>query len=434
MTEGASAFRAAGWVRQTESGIMRALASYREALLVAVRSVFSSKLRSFLTLLGVILATATLIVVMSMVHGMDVYVGQQVSDMGTDGFQVQRIPLLGDFDPKRMIELDRRNPKLTLDEYQYLKSQLTLVREIGMAAETNVSVHYHGQVMDGVGMTGVTANMAAISDLGVTAGRFITDFDDQRHTNVVFIGEDVRTRYFRDTDPIGKTIMLNGKAFQVIGVSDKKGSTFGQSQDNFVMIPRGTFLKVFGTHTDVSFHALALDHDRLEDAQDEVRVLLRAHRKLRPNQEDDFGLLSSSSLVALWDRITKTLATMAVGIVSVFMVVGGVVIMNIMLSVVTERTYEIGIRKAVGARKGDIMRQFLIESSMLSATGGLMGVVLAWIVAVTVRSLTPMPMAVPASAVVVGVGVSALVGLFFGVYPASRAAKLDPIHALRWER
>ncbi len=413
---------------------MRAFASYREAMLVAVRSVFSSKLRSFLTLLGVILATTTLIVVMSMVHGMDVYVGQQVSDMGTDGFQVQRIPLLGDFDPKKLIELDRRNPKLTLEEFQYLKSQLTLVREFGMSAEQSVSAHYRGQVMDGVGMTGVTSNMAAISDLGVTAGRFLTDFDDQRHTNVAFIGNDVRERFFRDSDAIGKTIMLNGKPFEVIGVSDKKGSVFGFSQDNFVMIPLGTFFKVFGTHQEGSFHALALDHDHLDDAQDEVRVLLRAHRKLRPNQEDNFGLLSSSSLVALWDRITKTLATMAVGIVSVFMVVGGVVIMNIMLAVVTERTYEIGIRKAVGARNGDIMRQFLIESSLLSATGGLMGVALAWLLTVVVRSVTPMPMAVPPSAVVVGVGISALVGLFFGVYPAHRAAKLDPIHALRWER
>jgi putative ABC transport system permease protein len=413
---------------------MRALASYREAMLVAVRSVFSAKLRSFLTLLGVILATTTLIVVMSMVHGMDVYIAQQVSDMGTDGFQVQRIPLLGDFDPKKMIELDRRNPKLTLEEYQYLKSNLTLTREFGMSASQSVSAHYRGQVMDGVGMTGVTPNMAVISDLGVVAGRFLADFDDQRHTNVAFIGNDVRDRFFKDSDAIGKTITLDGKPFEVIGVADKKGSVFGFSQDNFVMIPLGTFLKIFGSHPDSSFNALALDHDHLDDAQDEVRVLLRTHRRLHPNQEDNFGLLASSSLVALWDRITKTLATMAVGIVSVFMVVGGVVIMNIMLAVVTERTYEIGIRKAVGARNGDIMRQFLIESSLLAATGGLMGVIMAWLVTVVVRAVTPMPMAVPPSAVVIGVGVSALVGLFFGVYPAQRAAKLDPIHALRWER
>jgi putative ABC transport system permease protein len=179
---------------------------------------------------------------------------------------------------------------------------------------------------------------------------------------------------------------------------------------------------------------LALDRDRLNDAQDEVRVLLRSYRHLRPNQEDTFGLLASASLVALWDRLTKVLATMAVGIVSVFMVVGGVVIMNIMLAVVTERTYEIGIRKAVGARQRDILRQFLIESSLLSATGGFLGVTLAWLVTTLVRAVTPMPMVVPPSAIFIGVGVTALVGLFFGVYPAKRAAQLDPIHALRWER
>jgi putative ABC transport system permease protein len=172
----------------------------------------------------------------------------------------------------------------------------------------------------------------------------------------------------------------------------------------------------------------------MEDAQDEVRALLRALRRLRPNQEENFGLLASASLVALWDRLTGVLATMAVGIVSIFMVVGGVVIMNIMLAVVTERTYEIGIRKAVGARQSDILLQFLVESSLLSASGGFIGVVLAWIAATLVRAATPMPTAVPLSAVVVGVGLSALVGLFFGVYPARRAAVMNPIQALRWER
>jgi len=193
-------------------------------------------------------------------------------------------------------------------------------------------------------------------------------------------------------------------------------------------------MKTFGSRPELDFVAQSVDHARLSDAQDEVRALLRAYRRLRPNQEDNFGVMASASLVELWDRLTGVLATMAVGIVSVFMVVGGVVIMNIMLAVVTERTYEIGIRKAVGARRGDILRQFLIESSMLAASGGAIGVILAWIVTILVRAITPMPMAVPLSAVVTGVGLSALVGLFFGVYPAHRASQLNPIQALRWER
>ena len=413
---------------------MDALASYREAFSVAVRSIVASKLRSFLTLLGVILATATLIVVMSIVHGMDMYVADQVSDMGPDGFQVQRIPLVGDFDPKKMLELDRRNPKLTFDEFHYLKSHLALVREFGMQSSRNVTAGYRDQTLDAVEIDGVTANIAVISDISVASGRFILDIDDQRHNAVAFIGEDIRARFFPDREPVGKTIKLDGKPFEVIGTATKRGSVFGFSRDNFVMIPLGAFFKAFGAHPDLTFNALAIDRDRLSDAQDEVRVLLRSYRRLRPNQEDNFGLMASASLVDLWDKLTKVLATMAVGIVSVFMVVGGVVIMNIMLAVVTERTYEIGIRKAVGARNQDILRQFLIESSLLSASGGLAGVTLAWLVTLAVRAGTPMPMAVPPSAIFIGVGLTAMVGLFFGVYPARRAAQLDPIHALRWER
>jgi putative ABC transport system permease protein len=200
------------------------------------------------------------------------------------------------------------------------------------------------------------------------------------------------------------------------------------------MIPIESYFKTYGSSKGIRLVARAIDQPHLAEAQDEVRVLLRSYRHLTPGQDDNFSIFASDTIVSLWERLTAAIAGMAVGIVSVFMVVGGVVIMNIMLAVVTERTYEIGIRKAVGARQGDILRQFLIESSMLSATGGFIGVVLAWIAAMIVHATTPMPIAVPLSAVVVGVGLSALVGLFFGVYPARRAAVMNPIQALRWER
>jgi putative ABC transport system permease protein len=220
----------------------------------------------------------------------------------------------------------------------------------------------------------------------------------------------------------------------VIGVAKAKGSVFGNSQDNFVTVPVETYFKMYGARRGMGYSALALDHAHLVRAQEEVRMLLRAYRQLKPKDEDNFSIVNSDSLVNFWEQLTGAIAATAVGVVSVFLVVGGVVIMNIMLAVVTERTHEIGIRKSVGARYRDILNQFLVESSMLAAAGGVAGVLLAWMVAVLVRNLTPVPMSVPMSAVVVGVALSTCVGLFFGIYPAQRAAKLDPIEALRAER
>ena len=215
-----------------------------------------------------------------------------------------------------------------------------------------------------------------------------------------------------------------------MGVAKAKGSVFGQSQDNFLVIPVNTYFKIWGARSGMSFAATALDHDHLAQAQEEARMLLRAYRHLRPKEDDTFSTLTSDALLNFWNQLTGAIAATAVGVVSVFLVVGGVVIMNIMLAVVTERTHEIGIRKSVGARKKDILNQFLVESAVLSASGGVIGVLIAWIVAVLVRTFTPVPMAVPVTAVIVGVTLSAVVGLFFGIYPAQRAAQLDPIEAL----
>jgi putative ABC transport system permease protein len=250
---------------------------------------------------------------------------------------------------------------------------------------------------------------------------------------VAFLGSDLKDRFFPGTDPIGKTVEIDGRPFEVIGVGKPKGSLFGQSQDNYITIPSQTFFKIYGDRIGIRYNFLALDRDHLEEATDEITSLVRAYRHLRPKQDDNFGIQSSDSLVSTWDALTGAIAGAAVGVVSVFMVVGGVVIMNIMLAVVSERTREIGVRKSVGARRQDILNQFLVESSMLSAMGGLMGVAIAWLMSVAVRTLTPVPMEVPTSAVVIGVGLSAVVGLFFGIYPARRAARLDPIVALRAE-
>ncbi|PYT27970.1 MAG: ABC transporter permease, partial [Acidobacteria bacterium] len=219
-----------------------------------------------------------------------------------------------------------------------------------------------------------------------------------------------------------------------VGVAKALGSVFGQSQDNFVMIPIESYFKTYGSHKGIDLVAKAIDQEHLMESEDEVRMLLRAYRHLRPNQDDNFSIFASETFVSLWNRLTAAIAGMAVGIVSVFMLVGGIVIMNIMLAAVTERTHEIGIRKSLGATRRDILNQFLVEASVLAASGGLIGVVIAWLLAILVRNATPLPMALPWSSVFIGVGLSAVVGLFFGIYPARRAAKLDPIEALRVER
>src|SRR5579864_5533369 len=229
-------------------------------------------------------------------------------------------------------------------------------------------------------------------------------------------------------------IVIEGNPYEVVGVAKVLGSVFGNSQDNFVMIPIESYFKTYGNQKGISIVAKAIDQTRLGEAQDEIRVLLRSYRHLGPGQDDNFSIFASDTIVSLWERLTATIAAMAVGIVSVFMVVGGIVIMNIMLAVVTERTHEIGIRKSLGARRTDILSQFLVESSVLAGTGGLIGVMLAWMLAIIVRNTTPMPMALPWTSIFLGVGLSAMVGLFFGIYPARRASRLDPIEALRADK
>jgi putative ABC transport system permease protein len=408
-------------------------ASFLEAASVAFDSLRSSKLRSFLTLLGIILSTTTLIAVMSVIHGMDVYVANSASSMGTDGFRAVRMAFVGPGNPKAFLKALQHNPQLSKEEYDFVKSKVTLARETGITANRSVKVTFGTDLVDGVQLTGVTSNAGVITNTQIDTGRYITDIEDQRHMNVVFLGADLKERFFPAGDPIGKTVSIDGTPFQVIGVGKAKGSVFGQSQDNYVSIPAGTYFKIYGSRTGISYIFLAQDRTQLEQAQDEVRMLIRSYRHLLPQQEDTFGMVSSDTLVGLWDQLTGTLAAAAIGIVSVFMVVGGVVIMNIMLAVVSERTREIGVRKSVGARRQDILNQFLVESSMLSGMGGLIGVTIAWTVAVLVRNFTPVPMEVPLNAVLLGVTLSTAVGLFFGIYPARRASRLDPIVALRSE-
>jgi putative ABC transport system permease protein len=412
---------------------MNSHASFWEAVKGALQSLRGSKLRSFLTLLGIILATTTLIAVMSVISGMDVYIAQNVSSMGADGYRVQRIVMMG-FDPKKYMEMLRRNPQLKREEFEFLRQRLTMTKEIGINAFRSVTVHRGTELSEDVSLQGASPNIGVINNIEAEEGRFLSETENDRHMNVAFIGHDLKDKFFVGASPIGQTITTEGVQFEIVGVAKAKGSIFGQSQDNFLIVPIDTYFKIWGARNGMGFAATALDHDHLAQAQEEARMLLRAYRHLRPKEDDNFSMLTSDALLDFWNQLTGAIAATAVAVVSVFLVVGGVVIMNIMLAVVTERTHEIGIRKSVGARKRDILNQFLVESAVLSASGGLIGVIIAWVVAVLVRTFTPVPMAVPVTAVVVGVTLSAVVGLFFGIYPAHTAAELDPIEALRAEK
>ena len=412
---------------------MKSQASFFEAAAVALDSLRGSKLRSFLTLLGIILSTTTLISVMSVIHGMDTVVATSASTMGTEGFRVLRFAFINNWDPKKYLEYQRKNPQLSLEEYAFLKSRATLVKEMSPSSQRGVKVTFEGDLVDGVALISFNSTGASLTNTEIETGRMFTEAEDNRHVDVVVLGADLKNRFFPNVEPIGKTVQVDGRPFQVIGVAKSKGSVFGQSQDNFVSIPIQTHVKIYGARSGLTYNFSALSKEHMAEAEDEIRVLLRASRHLRPEQDDTFMIISSDTLIAAWNSLTGAIAAAAVGIVSVFMVVGGVVIMNIMLAVVSERTREIGVRKSVGARRQDILNQFLVESSTLAGIGGLIGVTISWLVALIVRNTTLVPMETPLNGVIIGVTLSVVVGLFFGIYPARRASRLDPIVALRSE-
>jgi len=409
--------------------------SFGEAVKVALHSLSGHKLRSFLTLLGIIVATTTLIGVISLVEGMDRYIATNIADMGSNVFLIERFPIVGDRSPKQWMEMRRRNPPLSQEEYEFLREKATLARDIGLRAfiGRRVDAQAAGQLVSDVSVRGVTPNMINIEPLKVAAGRYISDNDNDRHRAVAFIGHDLKDSFFPNVDPIGKNIEVEGRPFEVVGVAVSQGSVFGQSRDKFAIIPIETLFKMYGRRSGMSYHVAASGPQAVEQTKDQVRMLLRAWRHAKPGQDDTFGVFAAESIMEMWDRMTSALAATMIGVVSVFMVVGGVVIMNIMLAAVTERTHEIGIRKSVGARRADILMQFLVEAAVLASCGGLLGALAAWILAILVRNFTPVPMAMPVYAVFLALGISAAVGMFFGIYPAHRASRLDPIEALRAE-
>lgn len=400
-----------------------------ETFRLALESLRAHKLRSFLTLLGVILAVTTLVTVMSVVTGMNTYVADRIANLGANVFLVDRFGIITSQD--EFVKAQKR-PLIEMDDYERLRNSMMTARAVAAEDDRNTQVRSGNVKMDNTDVMGVTYNFADVRNINVAQGRFITEADDQHHSEVVFLGADVAKKFFANVDPIGKTINAETHSYQVIGVAEAIGSAFGQSQDNYMMMPIGTYAKEWHRQSDwIVIFVQAPSAEMMAATEDEARMFMRAWRHLPYNAKDNFAILGSDSIMKLWHDLTGNLAMVAVMLVSVFLVVGGIVIMNIMLASVTERTHEIGIRRSLGARKKHILLQFMTESAVLASLGGLLGVILAYGVVSLGRATTSIPMETPLTAILVSLGVSTGVGLFFGIYPAMKAAKLDPIEALR---
>ncbi len=406
-----------------------ALVTTMETFRLAVDALRAHKLRSFLTLLGVILAVATLVAVMSVVAGLNFYVADKVANLGANVYLVDRFGIITSQDA--WIRAQKR-PLITLEEYERLRDSMKTAAHIAATDDRIMDVRSGNILLESTDLTGVTPNYADIRNMELSSGRFLTEGDDLHHSPVCFIGTDVVKKFFPTVDPIGKSIRAGTNTYEVVGVATEIGSAFGQSQDNYILLPLSTYYKDWHKQNDtLTVFVQAQNAEIMDASQDEARMLMRAWRHLDYDKPENFAVFGSASIMALWQQITGNLFAVAVGLTAVFLVVGGIVIMNIMLASVTERTREIGLRRSLGARKKHIVLQFMTESAVLAAVGGMMGLALAYGIVAFVRAVTPIPVKTPLSAVIISLSVSTAVGLFFGIYPATRAAKLDPIEALR---
>ena len=406
-----------------------------ETLKLALAAIWAHKLRSALTLLGMIVGVTAFVVVVSLIAGFNRYVDEKIAGIGAKSFTVQRFNPLEDFkDTDTIAAAQRRNKELTMEDYEYLKERATLVGKIGGRARgTPVEVKRDNEVIEDVFVSGATANCVDIENRDVAEGRFIADPENESAARVAYVGADIATKLFPAGNAVGNEITVRGLPYRIIGVETAKGTVFGIPQDTFIILPLKTYAVNYGgliRQRSLYFVATSKTDELFNDAVEESRFLMRVRRKLGPSEKDNFGIVTPDAITGLRDRLFGSIFIVAIAVPLIAMIVGAIVIMNIMLVSVTERTKEIGIRKSLGARQVDILKQFLVEAVTLATIGGAVGIFLAWTVGLLVTAWV-FPTYLSIGAIGLALAVSGIAGVVSGIFPAWRAARLDPIEALR---
>jgi putative ABC transport system permease protein len=403
----------------------------RESVGIALGALRANKLRSFLTLLGTIIGVASVIAVVSFVEGMNRYVSEKLLNAGANWFAIDKF---GAITSQEQFEEALRRPDVTLDDADALRHSVPHASLVVAMNETREPLHFRSKAMKGVEVRGRGAGYDVVEDIALDQGRQINDMDDRGHALVCVVGPEVSDEIFDGRDPIGQSLRVGDQMFEVIGLTKAKGKALGQSQDRFVAIPFRTYQKYMGgRQRSINIALKSVDQASLEVAMQEARNVMRGRRHLAPGRPDNFAMTTADTWIDLYKTLMGGIFIVTIGVAAISLLVGGIVIMNIMLVSVTERTREIGIRKALGARRRDILTQFLVEATTLSVSGGLLGILIGVSLALVVGLISPLPAAVSMPSIVLGIVMSCLIGIFFGSYPAFRAARLDPIESLRYE-
>jgi putative ABC transport system permease protein len=397
---------------------------------LALDSIRAHKLRAALTVLGITMGVATLIMVMTLVQGANLYVEQKIANLGSNVFQIGRLPFaVVDF---TVLNRAMRNRFFYPADVEAVETDCTHCGYVGAALSATTPLRYQNHQLDDANMFGHTPSMSVIDTRTVEQGRYFTEVEDRHASDVCIIGDRVAREFFPDASPLGRVIRAGGAEFIVVGTFEKIGSVLGRDQDNFIVIPMRTFLKVRGQRQSLTIQVKADGPEKdFVLAQDDARRILRARRHVAAGRDDDFFIGTSESYIALWQQISSAFFAVFLMVSSISAVVGGIVIMNVMLVSVTERTKEIGVRRAVGATRHDVLKQFVVESITQCVIGGAIGVSIGFACALALRQLTSFPASVQTWVAILGVVLSSAIGLFFGLYPAVQAAKLDPVEALR---